>query len=281
MKVIKTIFEMRRWSMANLTRSIGLVPTMGYLHEGHLSLIRVAKKQADLVVLSIYINPTQFAPGEDLDLYPRDFAADEQLCLAEGVDAVFYPPNEAMYLPDHKTYVITEDLAQRLCGSSRPTHFRGVTTIVAKLFNIIQPTVAVFGQKDAQQALIIRRIVQDLNFDVRVEVAPIVRETDGLALSSRNRYLTEQQRREAPVLQRSLQLAHEEYSRGNTDFGQIRKRMLELIREASSAKVDYIEFTDADTLTEADPTTKKILVALAAYFGQTRLIDNIILEIDK
>jgi len=278
MKVINTISEMRQWRQANLSATIGFVPTMGYLHEGHSSLIRVAKKQAQIVVVSIYVNPTQFAPGEDLEQYPRDFAHDEQLCSTEGVDVLFYPPTESMYLPNHKTYVFTEDLSQQLCGRSRPTHFRGVTTIVAKLFNLVQPTLAVFGQKDAQQALIIRRMVQDLNFEVQIEIAPIIREADGLALSSRNKYLSEQQRLEAPVLQQSLQYAKKEYAAGNYDYKFIRKEMIRHVEDQTSAKLDYIAFTDAETLLDAQTETKKILVAVAAYFGQTRLIDNIILE---
>ncbi len=278
MKVINTISEMRQWRKAHESESVGFVPTMGFLHEGHLSLIRVAKKKSQFVVLSIYVNPTQFAPDEDLEQYPRDFARDEQLCIREGVDVLFCPSNKAMYHPNHKTYVFTEGLSQQLCGKSRPAHFQGVTTIVAKLFNIIRPTLAVFGQKDAQQALIIRRMVQDLNFDMKIEVAPIIREKDGLALSSRNKYLSEQQRQEAPVLQQSLKYAKKEFETGNSDFKSIKEQMIKQISEHSSAKLDYIEFTDAETLSEVHPETKKILVALAVYFGQTRLIDNIILE---
>lgn len=278
MKVINTITDMRDWRAHNASEPIGFVPTMGFLHEGHLSLIRIAKKQARLVVVSIFVNPTQFAPDEDLEQYPRDFIHDEQLCRAEGVDVLFYPPAESMYLPNHKTYIISEDLSQRLCGLSRPTHFRGVTTIVAKLFNIIRPAVAVFGQKDAQQAFIIRRMVEDLNFDVQIEIGSVIRESDGLALSSRNKYLSEQQRREAPVLQKSLQFARSEYEAGNRNFESIKEQMMQIIRDNSSARLDYIAFTDAETLLDVQTGTKKILLALAAYFGNTRLIDNIILE---
>ncbi|NOX88446.1 MAG: pantoate--beta-alanine ligase [Calditrichaeota bacterium] len=281
MKVIKTIEEMRRWSRSTRARgeTIGFVPTMGYLHEGHLRLIREAKKHADRLVVSIYVNPTQFGPNEDFERYPRDFARDESLCKQEGVDAVFYPSNEEMYRPFHKTYVITEDLSEIMCGVSRPTHFRGVTTIVAKLFNIVQPDFAVFGQKDAQQAVIIKRMVEDLNFPVKIIVAPIVRESDGLAMSSRNKYLNSRQRKEATVLYRSLQLAEKEYSGGNHDPESIKQKMRRLIERESGGKIDYIEMVDAETLGAPRPGEGDILVALAVYFNSTRLIDNTILKI--
>jgi len=280
MKVIKTIPQMRSWVQQQRKKNgnIGLVPTMGFLHEGHLSLIRAAKKQAQKIVVSIYVNPTQFAPGEDLDAYPRDFKRDEQLCAAEGVDVVFYPSDRDMYLPQHKTFVITEELASRLCGRSRPTHFRGVTTIVAKLFNIVQPQVAVFGQKDAQQAIIIRRMVEDLNFPLEIITAPIIREADGLAMSSRNKYLSKKERHEAAFLNKSLQLAKEDFVNGYRNLDSLKQKMEKLIHENTAARIDYIEFVDADTLSDAHPEKGNILVALAAYFGKTRLIDNIILS---
>ncbi|RLD14581.1 pantoate--beta-alanine ligase [candidate division KSB1 bacterium] len=280
MKVIKTIDDMRAWThdVRQKGQKIGFVPTMGYLHQGHLTLIREAHKHADQIVVSIYVNPTQFGPNEDFDRYPRDFERDERLCRQEGVSAVFYPSNEEMYTPIHKTYITTEDLSNVLCGRSRPTHFRGVTTIVGKLFNIIQPHIAVFGQKDAQQAVIIKRMVEDLNFPVQIIVAPIVRETDGLAMSSRNKYLTPQQRREANVLFRSLKLAEKEYAAGNNDFTAIKQKMRQLIETESSGKIDYIEAVDANTLEAPNPETGDTLVALAVYFGATRLIDNTILK---
>ncbi len=279
MKVIKTISEMRQWSRKTKMRrqKIGFVPTMGYLHEGHLSLIREAHKHADQIVVSIYVNPTQFGPNEDFDRYPRDFEHDEHLCRNEGVDIVFYPHDEEMYGPFHKTYIITENLADVLCGKSRPTHFRGVTTIVGKLFNIVQPDIAVFGQKDAQQAIIIKRMVEDLNFPVQIEIAPIIREADGLAMSSRNKYLSPRHRKEATVLYRSLQLAKKEYANGNNDLESIKEKMRKLIESESSGKIDYIEAVDAQTLGTPNPATGEILIALAVYFGTTRLIDNIIL----
>ncbi len=277
MKVINTIPEMRRWRQGNSSHTTALVPTMGFLHEGHLSLIREAKEKAELTVVSIYVNPTQFAPGEDLDKYPRDFERDEALCRAEGVDVVFYPSNNEMYPAGHKTYVVTDDLAGILCGQSRPTHFRGVTTIVAKLFNIIRPDTAVFGQKDAQQALIIRRMNTDLNFGINIVTAPIVRETDGLAMSSRNKYLSDQHRKEAAVLYQSLQMARREFESGKRDFVTIKNKMQDHILQNSSANIDYIEYRDAETLDSVNAETESILFLLAAYFGKTRLIDNIIL----
>ena len=277
MKVIKTLPEIRLWRDQNSNETIALVPTMGFLHEGHLSLIREARKHSELIVLSIYINPTQFAPGEDLEQYPRNFDRDENLCRSEGVDIVFYPSNGEMYLPEHKTYVITEELSMRLCGQSRPKHFRGVTTVVAKLFNIVQPHVAVFGQKDAQQAIIIQRMATDLSYDINIVIAPIVRETDGLAMSSRNKYLNTKQRTEAVVLRQSLQLAQGEFKNSNSNLNDIKEQMKKLITENSSAKIDYIEFTDAISLGSPKPGKGKILVALAAWFNETRLIDNIVL----
>ncbi|MCD6375669.1 MAG: pantoate--beta-alanine ligase [Caldisericaceae bacterium] len=280
MKVIRTISEMRSWSkeIKNNGYILGFVPTMGFLHEGHLSLIREAKKHADKVVVSIYVNPTQFGPGEDFEKYPRDFARDEKLCLKEGVDAVFYPDDQQMYGPLHKTYVITEDLSKVLCGRSRPGHFRGVTTIVAKLFNIVQPDFAVFGQKDAQQAIIIKRMVEDLNFPVEIVVAPIIREADGLAMSSRNKYLSPQQRKEATVLYRSLKLAEHEFKRGNFDLEAIKAKMRHLIETESTGQIDYIEAVDAETLGKPVPGKRSVLLALAVFFHPARLIDNIILK---
>ncbi len=280
MKVIKSIAEMRAWhkEAKKNGHTIGFVPTMGFLHEGHLSLIREAKKRADKVVVSIYVNPTQFGPGEDFEKYPRDFARDEKLCAAEGVDAVFYPDDQQMYGPLHKTYVITEDLSQVLCGRSRPGHFRGVTTIVAKLFNIVQPDFAVFGQKDAQQAIIIKRMVEDLNFPVEIVVAPIIREADGLAMSSRNKYLNPQQRKEATVLYRSLKLAEQEFKNGNYDLTAIKSKMRHLIETESTGQIDYIEAVDAETLGEPAPGKRPVLLALAVFFHPARLIDNIILK---
>ncbi len=281
MKVIKAIDEIRQWSRNERQNghTIGFVPTMGYLHEGHLSLVREAQKYTDRTVVSIYVNPTQFAPNEDLEDYPRDFGLDASNCRREGVDALFYPNSAIMYPQPYKTYVVTEDLSEKLCGRSRPIHFRGVTTVVSKLLNIVEPHVAVFGQKDAQQAIIVRRMVKDLNFDVEIIVAPTVRESDGLAMSSRNKYLSQHERKEAPVLYRSLQMAESLFNQGRRDYEFIKDKMSEFIRENTSAKIDYIEFVDAETLEEPDEHSKQILAALAAYFNKARLIDNIILNV--
>lgn len=271
---------MREWSneQRRQGRRIGFVPTMGYLHEGHLSLMRASRERCDVLVVSIYVNPTQFAPNEDLDRYPRDYARDHTLCEQEGVDVIFYPDDAEIYKTNHKTYVITEDLANRLCGTSRPTHFRGVTTIVCKLFNIVQPQVAVFGQKDAQQAIILQRMVEDLNFDIEIIVSPIVRESDGLAMSSRNKFLNEDERRQALVLCRSLKLAEAEFAAGRRDIAQVLEKMRRLIAGEALARIDYIEAVDAQTLSEVQSSSEKILIALAVFFGRTRLIDNIILS---
>ncbi len=279
MKVINDIDEMRGWSKKQraANKVIGFVPTMGYLHEGHLSLIKRAKELSDVTVVSIYVNPAQFAPNEDYDRYPRDLKKDHERCNAEGVAAIFQPSNATMYADNHKTYIVSEEISQQLCGISRPTHFRGVTTIVAKLFNIIQPHYAVFGQKDAQQALIIRKMAADLNFDVKIEVAPTFREKDGLAMSSRNKYLTDAQRREATILYRSLLLAKDLFSRGNHDLTAMEKSMRNLIGSESGARIDYIECVNARTLGPAQPDQEETLVALAVFFDKTRLIDNIIL----
>jgi pantoate--beta-alanine ligase len=280
MKVINSIQEMRAWSaeQRKANRKIGLVPTMGYLHEGHLSLIREARKKTDCIVVTIYVNPTQFAPGEDLEHYPRDFARDEQLCKQEGVEVLFYPSDKEMYSPNHSTYVLNDELSRKLCGKSRPTHFRGVTTIVTKLFNIINPHFAVFGQKDAQQSLILNMMVQDLNFDIELIIAPIIREDDGLAMSSRNKYLSDTERQEATVLYKSLCHAENEIKSGNTSFNKIKQIMQDSIERNSSGKIDYIEIVDVNNLEEVQSGSKTILVALAVFFAKTRLIDNTILR---
>jgi pantoate--beta-alanine ligase len=278
MKVINTIEAMSAWSREQKLKGIriGLVPTMGYLHEGHLSLIKTAKAQSDKVVVSIYINPTQFAPGEDFDQYPRDFEQDEKLCVKEGVDLIFYPGDEIMYPKGFKTYVEVNELSRIMCGLSRPTHFKGVTTVCCKLFNIIQPDISVFGQKDAQQTIILRQMVNDLNIPTELIIAPIVREKDGLALSSRNKYLSESERKVAPILFKSLQFAEEQIQSGNLDIGKIKSEMIKMILGNSSGKIDYIEFRNAHSLEDPNPETNDTLIALAVYFNKSRLIDNII-----
>jgi pantoate--beta-alanine ligase len=250
---------------------------MGFLHEGHLSLMRKARELADRVVVSIYVNPAQFAPEEDLNQYPRDMEKDLDLCIKEHVDVVFNPETTSIYPRDFKTYVITEDISKVLCGVSRPKHFRGVTTICCKLFNIIKPHVAVFGQKDAQQAIIIKRMVADLNMDIEIIVQPIIRESDGLAMSSRNKYLNPRERAEATVLFKSLQFAKEAFDQRKLTLEEMKTQMLQFIKRHSSGKIDYIEFVDAQNLNTAQPEQSDTLAALAVFFGSTRLIDNIII----
>ncbi len=282
MKTINSIAEMQR--LADELRAgwkrIGLVPTMGYLHEGHMSLVDEAKKRSDVVVMSIYVNPTQFAQGEDLTTYPRDLARDEKMAGSRGVDVVFAPSDKEMYPEEHLAFVEVEKAARILEGEFRPTHFRGVATVVAKLFNIVKPHSAVLGQKDAQQAFIINKMVKDLNFDVRVVIAPIVREPDGLALSSRNVYLSETERREATVLYRSLKLAESMAGRGEKDLARIRAEMLKLITTDSGGKVDYINFVNPETFERIEEagSLHRILALIAVRFGKTRLIDNIYLH---
>lgn len=284
MKVIESITEMNatveQWRRAGHT--VGLAPTMGFLHAGHLSLVRLARESADKTVLSIFVNPTQFRPDEDFKEYPRDFARDCQLCEEAGVDAVFHPvPSESMYAPDHSVWIKEDEIAKGLCGASRPGHFTGVLTVVVKLFNITQPHLAVFGQKDAQQERLIRRMMRDLNFSVRLIIAPIVRESDGLAISSRNTYLSPAERQDALCLMRSLQLARRLYREGERDVRRIRRRMVEQIEEISSAKIDYVEIVDDVNLEKMDVMVKPALIALAVHIGNTRLIDNLMLPDDR
>ncbi len=257
-------------------KSIGLVPTMGYLHEGHLSLVRQARADNDWVVVSIFVNPIQFGPNEDLANYPRDFDRDRQLLEAEGVDLIFAPTVKEMYPSGSLTFVEVEgNLTKGLCGASRPGHFRGVTTVVSKLFNIILPHRAYFGQKDAQQLAVIQRMVADLNFDIEIVPMPIVREPDGLAMSSRNRYLTPEERRSATALYRSLQLAKEFIEEGERDAARIIAAMRNLIGQEKPAQIDYIEVVDAKKFEPKNQIRGGSLIALAAFMGGTRLIDNL------
>ena len=279
MKVIALVEEMQdeARSLRRDGRRIGLVPTMGYLHGGHLSLIRLAREQSDFVIVSIFVNPTQFAPGEDLDSYPRDFERDEELCREEGVDFVFYPCAEDMYFPDSSVYVVEESLSRGLCGRARPTHFRGVCTVVAKLFNIVQPDLAVFGEKDYQQLAILRRMVRDLNFPLEIVAGPIVRETDGLAISSRNTHLDPDERRQAVCLRRALDLAEHLHAGGERNAERIIEKMRSQLASVPSARIDYIELVDADTLQPVELVSGRTLVALAVFIGDTRLIDNTVI----
>jgi len=259
-------------------QKIGVVPTMGFLHEGHLSLIRQAKAQCDVVITTIFVNPTQFAPTEDLANYPRDLGRDLALAAAAGADIVFHPAPGEMYPPNFVTWVTVDELTQTLCGASRPTHFRGVTTVVAKLFNITKPHVAVFGQKDAQQALVIRRMVRDLNFDLKIVVAPIVREPDGLALSSRNVYLTASEREQAVVLSQALEHAREMLTAGERQAERIEQAIRQQIQTKPLAQIDYVAIVSAENLQPVAAVAGEILVAVAVKFGRTRLIDNLLFE---
>jgi pantoate--beta-alanine ligase len=263
--------QVREWRRAGLR--VGLVPTMGYLHEGHLSLVDLAAQHAERVVVSIYVNPTQFAPGEDLDKYPRDLPRDEAMCHQRGVQALFYPDSRVMYAPSHSTWVVVEGLTDTLCGRARPGHFRGVATVVAKLFNIVQPDVAVFGRKDAQQALVIQRLVRDLNQPVEIIVAPIVREADGLAMSSRNVYLTADERRRAVCISQALQEATQRHAQGEGEAADVCERVAARI-QAGGGRLDYVECVSRDTLQPLARLDQPALLAVAAFFGKTRLIDN-------
>lgn len=280
MQILTKIEDIRQELLVIRTsaKKIALVPTMGYLHEGHLSLVDVAKANADVVVMSIFVNPTQFAPNEDLMRYPRDIERDERLARERGVDYIFHPEVAEMYPDPYFTYVVTEQLAKVLCGISRPTHFRGVTTVVAKLFNIIQPDVAVFGQKDAQQAVIVKQMVRDLNFPIQIIVAPIVRESDGLAMSSRNVYLTPEERQQAPIIFKALQAARENVKNGLTDANQVRDQITKMIQTSPLARIDYVEIIDDQTLTPVETVKPGTFAAVAVYYGKTRLIDNIYLK---
>jgi len=281
MQVARTVAEVRTWvaQARKAGKRIGLVPTMGALHVGHASLIDAATARCDFVVVTIFVNPTQFGPGEDLETYPRPFEEDAALCLQHGVDVIFAPSPEEMYPLENVTWVTVEKLTDPLCGRSRPGHFRGVTTVCTKLFNIVMPDIAFFGQKDAQQALVIRRMVADLNQPLEIVVCPTVRESDGLAVSSRNRYLDEQQRRDATVLYRALQACQEMIEAGQRNADEIRGAMIGVLREVPALKVEYVSLADAESLEEPVQLQGQILVAIAAHLGPARLIDNFLLDV--
>ncbi len=250
---------------------------MGFLHEGHLSLIREAGRRTDRVVVSIFVNPTQFGPNEDFAAYPRDFERDRKLTEAEGADIIFNPAAVEMYPPGHCTHVDVDSLTETLCGASRPGHFRGVTTVVTKLFTAVKPHVAVFGQKDAQQAAVIRRMTVDLNLDVEIVVAPIVREADGLAMSSRNVYLSPSERADATILRKSLLAADDLFQKGERDASVLVRSVKSMIESRPSARIDYVALSDPDTLQPMDEARSGALLAVAVFIGKTRLIDNLIL----
>ncbi len=266
-------------SLKKERKIIGFVPTMGYFHEGHLSLVKVAKKKSDVLVVSIFINPTQFGPKDDFKRYPKDLKRDKRLLKEIGCNFLFVPDIKNMYPEGYDTYVEVENLTRLLEGVSRPEHFKGVTTIVAKLFNIVQPDIAVFGQKDFQQAVVIKRMVKDLNFFVKIIVAPTIREKSGLALSSRNMYLSDKEKNEALVLYQSLNLAKKMIESGERDSRKIKDRMKKLIQEKPMAKVDYIAINDSETLRPLKKLKGDVLISFAVRVGKTRLIDNIKIKV--
>ena len=260
-------------------KTIGLVPTMGYLHEGHLSLVEAAKKKGEITVVSIFVNPLQFSPSEDLARYPRNLARDKKLLKNFAVDVLFVPAASLLCPGDFKTFVELEALSKKLCGHSRPTHFRGVTTIVAKLFNLVLPDFAFFGEKDFQQQVIIKKMARDLNFPVQIISLPTIREFDGLAMSSRNQYLTPKERESAAILYRALILAKQEIEKGERDPRRLLLRLRSLIGTEPSIRIDYIAMVDPQSLEDKKKIEGSVLIALAAYLGKARLIDNIIVSV--
>ena len=277
MQVAETIKEMKRLR-PYLPQPLGFVPTMGYLHEGHISLVRRAKEENDSVVTSIFVNPTQFGPTEDFEDYPRDTQRDLAMLEDAGTDIVFMPPVAEMYPEGFSSWVEVGKLTERLEGASRPTHFRGVTTICTKLFNIVEPTRAYFGQKDAQQALVIRKMVTDLDMNLEIVVCPTVREPDGVAMSSRHIYLSSEQRRAAVSLNQALKLAEELWSQGEKNAGHLRQVVTDHIRQQPLAEIEYVSIADTDTLKELETIDTHALLSLVVRFGKTRLLDNVILK---
>ena len=278
--IIRTASEIQTRSniLRRKGKTIALVPTMGFLHEGHLSLMREGRKRCDDLVVSIFVNPTQFGPGEDLEAYPRNLERDIELCRQVGVSAVFTPDKNELYGENFQTYVTLEKLPHHLCGLSRPVHFRGVATIVAKLFNIVKPHIAVFGQKDFQQLAVIRQMVRDLNFDIEIIGVPTVRKPDGLAMSSRNTYLTSRQRTSALCLYHSLRKAQEMVKNGEREASKIIAVTIALIESCPETQIDYVTICDPDTLEDVTEIEKPVLMALAVKVGRPRLIDNMILN---
>lgn len=280
MKSVITFSDLRE-EREKLSSPVGFVPTMGYLHEGHLSLIRRAQKECTSVVVSIYVNPTQFSPDEDLEEYPRDLERDIALLDKEGVDLVWVPEDEEMYPENYQSWVIVEEVTQPLEGARRPTHFRGVTTVVAKLFNAVRPDKAYFGQKDAQQAVVIQQMVRDLNYPVDIVVCPIVREEDGLAMSSRNQYLNQEERRAALSLSRGLFQARQAFQKGQRDAESLRRIVEQRVQEEALTDLVYVSCADPDSLEELDGEVERCLLSMAVFVGDTRLIDNVLLEEGK
>ena len=283
MQIAKTIKSIRQIVKNARTqgKSIALVPTMGFLHPGHISLIDAAVKQCDFVVVSIFVNPTQFGPNEDLDRYPRDLETDVKICESANASAVFAPSVNEMYAEKNITWVTVEKLTENLCGRSRPTHFRGVTTVCAKLFNIVTPDKAFFGQKDAQQAIVIKRMVRDLNFPLEIVICPTVREPDGLAMSSRNKFLTQGQRKDALLIYEALRQCEKMVSRGEHNCQNLTRQMRKILESSPQLDVEYISIVDPVTVRDIEEIADNALVAVAAKIGTTRLIDNIIVHLHK
>ena len=283
MEIAKTIESVRNLVKAARSqgKKIGLVPTMGALHIGHISLIEAAVKRCEFVVVSIFVNPTQFGPGEDFEKYPRPLDADLEICKKAGIDVVFAPAQEQMYGAENLTWINVEKLTEQLCGQSRPVHFRGVTTVCAKLFNIVEPDIAFFGQKDGQQAIVIKRMVADLNMPLEIAICPTIREPDGLAVSSRNKYLTKQQKKDATLIYKSLQKCRQMIDAGVTDSETIIAEMHKILSRAPSIKIEYISIVDAETLQTTDLIARQVLAAVAVRIGSARLIDNILVDAKK
>lgn len=276
MELIYSIMEMQMWvrEARQARKVIAFVPTMGFLHEGHVSLMQEGKKRGDVLVVSIFVNPTQFGAGEDYGEYPRDLEGDKEKCLRVGADVIFVPSVKEMYPPDFQTFVTVEKVTQNLCGISRPTHFRGVTTVVAKLFNIVKPQVAIFGEKDYQQLITIRQMVKDVNFDIEIVGMPIVREADGLAMSSRNKYLSLEERKEALCLISSLEKVEHLYRAGERNAQRLINEATQIVTAQPSATIDYVKICNPETLEDIDTIDGSALMALAVRVGKTRLIDN-------
>ena len=283
MEVAKTILTVRKLVKAARSKGekVGLVPTMGALHIGHISLIKAAVKGCDFVVVSIFVNPTQFGPGEDFEKYPRPLEADLEICKKAGIDVVFAPETDQMYASENLTWVNVEKLTETLCGQFRSVHFRGVTTVCAKLFNIVAPDVAFFGQKDAQQAIVIRRMVADLNIPLEIVICPTVREANGLAVSSRNKYLTRQQKKDATCIYKSLQKCKQMVDADIKDTQKIVTEMRKILQSVPSIEIEYVSIVDAETLANIDRIAGKVLAAVAVRIGPARLIDNILVDVSK
>ena len=280
MEIIREIQAMKAWVRAARKKgeTVCLVPTMGYLHEGHLDLMRMGRPLADHLVISIFVNPTQFGAGEDLDRYPRDLPRDIELSESVGVECIFHPEASEMYPPDYCTYVNVENITSGLCGASRPGHFRGVATVVAKLFNIVEPDIAIFGEKDYQQLAVLKKMVEDLNMNVQILAHPTVREKDGLAMSSRNKYLTPEQRKNALVLFRTLKAAGERVKQGERSTAVLKSEAVKMIEQVPECTIDYVDIVDPVMLTPLERIGDRAVMALAVKVGTTRLIDNMTLE---